>query len=699
MPDSLQSLSVQVPSPQQQPSSRRTIKTNGATSPHKATRIAFAEDVVGGCDEETDAQSNPQDAGLTVNGAKVVPPAPPTAVLHSRRSSSSHSWKRRKRGRVVHVATIDTSTPNHLPALPSNQYSTVLIRRAIYKLEDIPEGQTPTLDHGDISLGMKLIIAGGRVIVQTLNCLKDGRASPAQLTGVIQRGDVLLAVGDMSLANLPIDQLMTGLKPLSTPLEGGKYQREVRVRLEAGVGMELLQNHERGIPTPALTEGQAAVVNDMFTLFPMVDQLSGAPLVFEQLKEETNVVTGTSPNPKQDVSPPSPDVLEVESPTHDNLTPDDLISAIVAQQRILDRERFTSEFFDWSEKFSDLLRATQASKDKDQGIVGAAGWTKAERIEFGLQVMNLAKKLTYNMEDLDKGKDLRSFKMWSTNFSLRSGASARRRHIMDTASLRSHRRQDANESMDESIGSERSGSLGSVDGDALLLGLAAHDDIWRKQIIEALKESIDKKNKGEAAADDDDNTDTDTDELEKQIQEKSGDIDAILSNELGAFLFGENMNSIIKKKKKSYALPPEDITTVLFDLTTHITTSAPDEVTTFGGTTNSFSLQSSFGTQGKARAQHRADILLANRFLLEEVLPLWLESFRPLGLEQRRLFWPKLRRAGVGSHGGTNTQNSDNDSLTVDSHGSGSKHDVRGTKTLEEMIEDLELDVETRSET
>ena len=110
---------------------------------------------------------------------------------------------------------------------------------------------------------MKLIVAGGRVIVQTLNALSDGRASPAQLTGVIQRGDVLLAVGDVSLDKLPIDQLMMGLKPLSAPeTPDGRYRRVLRLRLEAGVGHELLQSHEqRGllVPSPSSGRGGGAV--------------------------------------------------------------------------------------------------------------------------------------------------------------------------------------------------------------------------------------------------------------------------------------------------------------------------------------------------------------------------------------------------------------------------------------------------------
>lgn len=657
-------------------------KNNGDALSHKHARIAFAEDVQGGSDG-TDAQSNPQDAGL--NGVNTAPFPPPTSVPHStgRRRVASQSWKLRKRGRAVRVATIDSSNPSSLPALPTNQYNTILTRRAIYKLDDLPEGQQATEDHGDISLGMKLIIAGGRVIVQSLNSLKDGRASPAQLTGVIQRGDVLLAVGEVSLANMPIDQLMNGLKPLSAPLEGGKYQRQVRVRLEAGAGLDLLESHERGLSASLLAEGQATAVNDMFALFPMVDQLSGAPLIFQKARDDT-VSTAIETKPSKELL--QPQMMDDQDMTVGNGTPDELIATLVARQRTLDRELFTSEYFNWSERFSQLLRAIQASNDPS--VKGAAR-TKSERIELGIQVMTLARSLTYTMEDLGKGKDLRSFKMWSTNFSLRSGASARRRHVMDTASLRSHRRHDLDDSISERDESEASGSMGSIDGDALLLGLAAHDEIWRKQIIDALKESIDRMNNGE---DDESLNDQKTDDY-------SDDINAALSNELGAFLFGDNMNSIIKKKKKSYSLPPEEITTVLFDLTTQITTSAPDEVTTFAGTSNSFSYHSSFGTQGKARAQHRTNILLANRFLLDDVLPVWLESFRPLGLEHRRLFWPKISRVNAGSNGGTNTHNSDNDSLTVDTHGSGSRHENRGIKTLEEMVEDLELDVETRSET
>jgi hypothetical protein len=264
---------------------------------------------------------------------------------------------------------------------------------------------------------------------------------------------------------------------------------------------------------------------------------------------------------------------------------------------------------------------------------------------------------------------------------------------MDAASLRSHRGHreaphDQSGTDDESAFSRETDSGGSLDPDALLLGLAAHDDIWRNNVLEALKEVIRKMENGE------DNVE---DENQCEKKEDAGDIDKALSNELENFLFGENMNNFVKKKKRSYALPPEDITTVLFDLSTQITTAAPDDVTVFGGTTNSFSIQSSFGTQAKTKAQQRADILLARYFLLDEALPVWLASFRPLGLDQRRLFWPVLRHSG--SHAGTTMHVSDNDSLTVDSHDAIPKAAGRKKKNIQEMIEDLELDIETRSET
>lgn len=556
-------------------------------------------------------------------------------------------------------------------------------------------------EYGDISLGMKLIVAGGKVIVQTLNALEDGRASPAQLTGVIQRGDVLLAVGDTLLTQLPIDQLMTSLQPLSTPeTPDGRYRRTLMLRLEAGTGRELLQSHERGMLPPPV-DTPTAVVNDMFALFPMVDQLSGAPLfeAMEEPKQKRKEDIGGSADDEMDKDGMDEQNRQAEAEAADDLlntslnsfqealSPDELISALVAKEQSDDRKRFASLYFNMGDGFPDLLRATFGLYDTSD----IDGLTKTQRIELGVRVMNLAERLTHSMEEIEKGKDLRSFKMWSTNFSMRSGATSRRRAAMDAVSLRSHRHRDrtpdASDSDDENVESDGidENSQASMDPDTLLLGLAAHDNIWREQVVKALQDVKHKMENGQDDADE---------EQENEKKDEVGDIDSALSNQLGNFLFGDKINEFVKKKKKSYALPPEDITTVLFDLTTHITTSAPDEVTIFGGTTNSFSIQSSFDTQARAKSQLRADVMLATRFLLDDVLPVWLETFRPLGLDHRRLFWPKLR-----NQNGTTAHISDNDSLTIDSYEAIPKSSGRSTKNLEQLVEDLELDVETRSET
>ena len=523
-------------------------------------------------EQQQGGMSNPQDAELT-NGVHLGEATPSVNGAGSSRHTSrknrrkrtqtrkaaqrstdvqTNVWKQRKRGRVVRVVSIDNvpSDAHSLP-LPGNQYTTTLRRRAIRKFEDMPEASpVSSADsgvYGDISLGMKLIVAGGRVIVQHLNALSDGRASPAQLVGVIQRGDVLLAIGNLPLVNLPVDQLMSGLKPLSSPETiDGRYRRILRLRFEAGVGMELLENHERGLKMAAniaasRSPGAQEAMNDMFTLFPMVDQLSGTPL-FEPIAPPIFDVPFEPPDeplahgiPETEKDIMVSPVGSADDSTEVQVSPNEMIASVLAKEQALERKRFNSEYFDWNGGFSQLLK--KVMKPIEDGTLGSS-LTKADRIELGFRVMRLTKTLTYSMEDIDKGRDLRSFKTWSTNFSLRSGASARRRYVFDAASLRSSRDHEVDTSMDESVGSVGSGSFGSVDGDILLLGLAAHDDIWRKQVIDALKESIDKMESGV-----EDEEEAEGDEEDRQGEK---DINVALSNELGVFLFGANMNKINK---------------------------------------------------------------------------------------------------------------------------------------------------------
>jgi hypothetical protein len=648
----------------------------------------------------------------------------PTQKPASNSNNNKSKAKRRKRGRYVRVASVDENNDmnkNTFPPLPGNQYRTTLRRRAIRKSDEstaaTASSSTTSEEHsqeymsqeyGDISLGMKLIVVGGRVIVQTLNALADGRASPAQLAGVIQRGDALLSIEHLSLVNLPIDQLMEGLKPLSAPISAnGSYQRILQLRFEAKAGLELLKNHEETEAWKTSSERKENIdaANDMFSLFPMVDQLSGTPLFEDhhntysprskekQQSESTFIETNDA---KLSLATTNDDDDESQYPADKKLvnekrqTPDALISAALARERMMDREKFTSEFFIWNDDLSEWLRTAvrlvYTHCDNTDGI----GMTRKERIEAGEKVMQVVKMMSYNMEDVDKGKDMRSFRRWNSTLSLRSKASVRRRFVLDAASLLGNRldrfgESDAADSDGESVGSVDSTSLEGEDGDELLLRLAAHDDIWRKQVLETLKKAI------EAMEDD-------SDEPEEKDEKKEVALDSAITMELGTFLFGENMTRIITKRKRTFALPPEEITSVLFDLITNIASSAPDEITVSGHTSTNRSLQSGLARFVSAKpVLPGTDVLLATRFVLDEAIPIWLKSFHPLPWDQRRVLWPRIKHASADSHGGTSTIFSD-DSLTVDSAASIRSSSVKG-KNLREMIEDQELDVETRAET
>ena len=92
--------------------------------------------------------------------------------------------------------------------------------------------------------------------------------------------------------------------------------------------------------------------------------------------------------------------------------------------------------------------------------------------------------------------------------------------------------------------------------------------------------------------------------------------------------------------------------------------------------------------------------LLAAHFLINDALPAWLKSFRPLPWEQRRILWPKIRSAS-GTSLASASYNPSDDGLTLDSVSTGfpSTGGHKHRKDLRQQIEDLELNAETRAET
>jgi hypothetical protein len=663
-------------------------------------------------------------------------------------SSPPHHRRKRPRTRTARTVSVLDDGPQFAAelknsrrqsltrgvALPQNHYECTLYRRAVRKRRELSEidnvvpsartasanqvGEREEVQHeGDVSLGMKLTVVGGKVIVQQLNPLEDGRASPAQLAGVIQRGDVLLSINDVSLLNLPIDQLMRGLSPLSTPDSNGVFQRVLRLRLASKEGLPLDQSlagpARAGQSTANETDVDGAA--DMFNFFPMVDQLSGMPLF------ESEPRYAAERYRKDETEPAPAEPIEEDQSTKVaplTLSLDELISTDVACSRQRDKARFISEYFAWRDDlFSEILcgpvsvdnendDAGDAKRDDSSSVSPPlAPLTLNQFIERGRRAVIGARALSDKLEAVDRGRDSRSLKSWKTTISLYSRASARRRAMQafDTASVPINfgRLEEEDDDGNEEDFDEMS-SVGShsdegevLDADAQLLRLAANDAVWRKQVLEYIEKIIEEREKGDILPE--------HAEVEGSVPETDSNIDAALSTELGSFLFGDKMSKIITKQKKSLALPPDEITALLFDLATKLNATIPEEVATGSQGSRQSSITPFMGN-GNVAATQSQDVQMASSFLLDDVLPVWLKSFNPLPWDQRRILWPLDKPTFGGSTTASSTFSDDSftqESVGVASHlfSGGTPKMTKRSKNLRERIEDMELNAESRAET
>ena len=612
----------------------------------------------------------------------------PSEVMNEKANVMKAKRKVHKRSRFATINT-DVDFKRTLPT-PTNQYECWLIRRAILPvtpgtsaLQEQIEDRDGYSVYGDIALGMKLSIADtGQVIVQKVTPLIDGRASPAQLTGRIQRGDILLSIDGISLAD---NNALAGLKPLQAPDDPKvECQRRYKLRLAAGAGLEILKSIEEH-QSKVDADSPLKLPSDMLGLFPMVDQLSGIPLFDAQSGKENEI---SVPMKLMETLPNDNDVVTMEPPSSklkNSLQLDKHISEQIASQRHVDKYRL-------------LGSDDQTLIDQDSSVTSkqrkSTPLSLPERQNQGRQVIVTAINLMKQVENIDAGKDVRSFQSWNTTLSLYSRASIRRRRVFDAASLPSKNfgrvveHIEEKEEDDENNTSVESGKLSTdsndVDGDELLLRLAAHDEIWRRQVIEFLENVA---------------LDLRTPQRTNEEQEKAtpNDISAAMSKELGDFLFGENMAKILSTNRTPRALPSEEVTAVLFDLATKVSASVPDEIKAAGTIISSKSELTPF--QEMKHCSSDNDISLASRFLLECALPVWLKSFRPLAWEHRRILWP-VNNVRLG--GSTASTLSDDDGLTVDTTNVSLHSTItrqhRRKKSIQEIIEDQELDIETRGE-
>jgi hypothetical protein len=404
----------------------------------------------------------------------------------------------------------------------------------------------------------------------------------------------------------------------------------------------------------------------------MVDQLSGMPLFHEEFrsdKENDKPIIPQPPEaPLEIVVPEAPHMKrKVDVPL------DDQISNSLSNFRNIDKMQYF--------KKEALEDDSQRSRDANN-----LSLTLSQRQNLGRQGIVGAKNLLKRVEGIDAGKDLRSFQSWNTSISLYSRASTRRRRVFDAASLPLKNYGHVDEVKEES--SDGGGSVKSsttseqLDGDELLLRLAAHDEIWRKQVIEFLETVAHESDEPGSLED------------EKKL-EQPVEINAAMSSELGNFLFGESMTKILAKHKSPRTLPSEEVTAVLFDLGTKLSASIPDEIKASGTILSAKSELTPF-TEMKRHAAD-SDVVLAARFLLDDALPAWLKSFRPLAWEHRRMLWP-IEKGHV--RGSSMASTLSDDSLTVDTTiTSMQSASVGRRKNIREIIEDTQLDIETRGET
>lgn len=579
---------------------------------------------------------------------------------------------------------------------------------------------------GDTSLGLKLTILQGKVIIQAIDPLNDGRASPAQLCGSISPGDILIAVNGKSLINgtihnpAPMDRIISVLKPLSQPLDeaSGEYSREVRLRLVLGEGVDLLREQKRrevkkredmerrkalGLDRPSPGGGGDAA-GDIFGIasFMAVDQHSGMPL-FGHLDldhhlphnhDVSKVATTTLQRQPTAVTDNRVDSIERKEEkiiTTSSLPVPQTLQEKIAQQVALDRQwmrnRNTSEFFSLDNDASVLLRPPTPLPTIDEMDSSYIDPIEARKqmLARGEKVMNDAKSLLTLAEFEDRRVEsfyadedpMEVASRVCGTASIRTGASKRRWHRGDSVVA-----EDEDEST--SADADDDASVESVEecDHRRLIDLAANDDSWKVNVLKRL-------------------------ELFAQDTEKesNGDISTSTSFEkdtattgFDAFLFGGDVSTLMKKKKQSLALPPGEMTAMLFDLVDHLSDFFPGQIfvdSESGGASKSVSFSKNLNGNGE-------DTKRATEFLLDDALRIWLKTFRPLPWTQRRAIWRKQSGGNADASIAASTLMDDNMSLSMASGSANTPKAVakeREKRNLREVIEEMELDAETRTET
>ena len=621
---------------------------------------------------------------------------------------------------TISSATVTSQlTPVAVPlqSLDSSQHSQqqlIIIQNHAMAISDLPKEETV----GDTSLGLKLTILQGKVIIQNITPLDDGRASPAQLCGgLLSKGDIIIAVNGKSLLNgsvnkpVSMDKIISVLKPLSQPIdeETKEFSREVRLRFVIGEGKSLLYEQEEREKRKledrerrkSMTRDPAA---DLFGIgaFMAVDQHSGMPLFpshthhdDEEKKDEKKdsvdlVVVATK------VPIDESETLLRQTKRKQSVARPQSLQAQIAQQVQLDlqwtRKQHTSEFFTLNGNAPLLLR--QPSPPPLEALPTENPIeARKRRLERGAKTMTNATSLVTIVESEDNGnaafEDEDPMEVASRvcgTASVRTGASRRRWHRGDGVIAEDAQSLSSTNPLDAS--SARSGESGIEECDQrLLIELAANNDSWKMNVMKRLEASaaetereklgLSRGNSGSSAAD----------KVESPQSQTPTTLDSLL--------FGGDVANIMGKKKQSLALPPGEMTSMLFDLVELLETGLPDQIFM----DNEMMSSTKTVSFAKNNQDRNVEVQKANDFLLSQALEVWLKSFRPLPWKQRRALWPSHSSSSEGDSM-IDSRMDDNESLSIMSGTTAQTRSMEKEKrNLRELIEDLELDNETRRET
>jgi hypothetical protein len=674
--------------------------------------------------------------------------------------------------RIKHFEMINLiPSPTSISSILTKTTTKVSKRRTLFLHRNIEAIATPTIEntstnglhriidrnpeeelYGDTTVGMKLTILSGMVIVQNIIPLNDGRASPAQLSGLIHRGDVILSINGKSLSSLPFENiniLVDRLAPLSHPSssDGLVFDREVRIRFEIGSGMKILDKDENKIVNDAIRDADRQGrgdqttktvdgAGDLFNVskYTFVDQLSGRPMFTDDdlthyppepsssLAESQIIATPKTKNErKQDKKQTKQLQLKKSIVHHQKLqqyrSQQSLldyqlsnISVACNIERVLDLMKYSSSgYFLLNHGCSSILRkhnyAHVALRDKRSNPQDETVLTPKEMIDIGNRVLigtnrilELAEMSSTQKKSFDPMKmvydECHSFSSKS-RFSRRSKCSQRKRFLFqgisqddsvhitteNDESSASSGENDLNDS--DSLISNDLGEGSRVGGDGMLLRLAVWNKTWKEQMVETIDAASVHKVKN--------NEEKKTEDMK---QKKANN----LESHLQSLFFGDKILDAMSLKKPA-TLPPEEMTEVVYDLALSVSSTVPlnvnvqisgTDATTFKNIT--LCEHDEILSPRLSSSKKNSELYEATRFLIDEIIPSWLNTFKPIKMQQRRVLWSLNKDGSSGL--GTPDDLSESSSMTGWSANSPGRREK-----LEDRVVSIELDSDTKLET